>query len=118
MTEAALRARIAELEAALHQIARSGDYGTLTSPDGDRHADAILMARAALYRPEPPTPPPHLRETREVWTPERLSLLVSMAPTKPPEVVLACLNDLPGVPIASVEAVRLRYGLERSRGAA
>ena len=46
--------RIEQLEAALERIARSGDYpsggATLTSPDGDRHADAILTARAALGR--------------------------------------------------------------------
>ena len=32
----------------LQIIARSGDYGTLTSPDGDRHAEVILMARAMI----------------------------------------------------------------------
>jgi hypothetical protein len=120
MTEAALRARIADLEAVLRLFVAydENDHDDDLAMMLD-YNDAITAARAALSSavPKPPPPPPHLRE-REVWTPERLSLLASMAPTKPLEVVLACLNDLPGVPIASVEAVRLRYALERSRGAA
>lgn len=39
---------IARLRAALEKIARSADYDSIVSPDGDRHQQAIDIALDAL----------------------------------------------------------------------
>jgi hypothetical protein len=118
MAEAALRARIAELETVLREIGESVSASMIASPW--RELDRLTsLARAALSRavPEPPTPPPHLREpVSYVWTAERVALLSRCAGLNK-SYVLAKLNDLPGVPIASEEAVELRWK-ELCRGAA
>jgi hypothetical protein len=41
-------AEVARLRAALDTIAHSADYGTILSPDGDRHEMAIQIAIDAL----------------------------------------------------------------------
>lgn len=59
---------------------------------------------------------------RPVWTPERHALLAAELPNNTdPVALLASINALPGVPVASVEAMAMRahkYGLRRTPEAA
>lgn len=71
----------------------------------DGLADAVAEATPAAPAPKPKPKP---KQQKGEWTAERLELLKAEGPQTEPRAMLARLNALPGAPIASVGALRLK----------
>lgn len=81
----------------------------------DGLADAVADSLAQPAPAAAPAPPPRLKQHKGEWTAERLALLDAEGPKTRPSLLLPRINALPGAPIASVGALRVKA---RERGAA